>query len=328
MINNGSLIISLDFEMMWGCHDWSSTEKYGRTNIQSVRLVIDRMLELFTKYDIHVTFATVGLVFCKDKDEVLNSFPSLLPSYNNINVSPYKDNYIENIKDEDSFLYFAPEMLSKLSEYSNIEIGSHTYSHYFCWEKGQTKCEFEADTKQMVNKAFDFNVSIKSIVFPKNQINNDYLDVCKDYGVICYRGNPLKSFDEPKNIIYSLLNKVTRLLDSYFNINGYSSFILDPTDKNLPINIQASRFLRPYNSKFSFLERLRLKRIKNEMIYAAKNNEVYHLWWHPHNFGANMKENLSFLEEILKCYGYCQIKYNMKSFTMSELTNEILKLKI
>ena len=61
------------------------------------------------------------------------------------------------------------------------------------------------------------------------------------------------------------------------------------------------------------------------MKYAAKNNEVFHLWWHPHNFGSNMEENFYNLEEILKEYTKLNNKYDFKSSTMTGLTLDILK---
>ena len=59
------------------------------------------------------------------------------------------------------------------------------------------------------------------------------------------------------------------------------------------------------------------------MTHAAKNNLMYHLWWHPHNFGVDQDENFKFLEEILKHYQYLNKKYNFESITMSNLANEI-----
>ena len=53
---------------------------------------------------------------------------------------------------------------------------------------------------------------------------------------------------------------------------------------------------------------------------AAIKGEMYHLWWHPHNFGANIDENFYNLEQILKHFNYCRNKYKMQSFTMSELS--------
>ena len=59
------------------------------------------------------------------------------------------------------------------------------------------------------------------------------------------------------------------------------------------------------------------------MEHAAKHQELYHLWWHPHNFGADMEENLAFLEEVLRHYQYCHQQYGMCSMTMNEFYKEI-----
>ena len=72
-------------------------------------------------------------------------------------------------------------------------------------------------------------------------------------------------------------------------------------------------------------EPLRIRRIKKEIQYAAKHNEFYHLWWHPHNFGVNLEKNLLILEELLKCYAMCKDKYGMKSLTMNEVYDEYCK---
>ena len=74
-----------------------------------------------------------------------------------------------------------------------------------------------------------------------------------------------------------------------------------------------------------FLEPLRLRRIKKEMLHAAKHHELYHLWWHPHNFGANIEQNFMFLEEVLKSYKRCHDDYGMQAMTMSDFYYSINK---
>jgi hypothetical protein len=56
----------------------------------------------------------------------------------------------------------------------------------------------------------------------------------------------------------------------------------------------------------------------NEMTYAAKNNEIYHLWWHPHNFGVDTSENMKNLTSLLKHYQFLHSKYGFTSLTMQE----------
>ena len=92
-------------------------------------------------------------------------------------------------------------------------------------------------------------------------------------------------------------------------------------------NISSSRFLRPYNAKLKFLEPLKLRRIKSAMTHAAKHNKVYHLWWHPHNFGVHTEENFRTLEKIFKTYKKLNKMYGFKSETMTGLTEKIQSIQ-
>jgi hypothetical protein len=90
------------------------------------------------------------------------------------------------------------------------------------------------------------------------------------------------------------------------------------------VNVATSRFLRPYNSKLSFFDGLRLRRMKGEMLKAAKQHRLYHMWWHPHNMGINTDQNLAFLERILQYYKILNEKYNFQTFSMREFAEQFL----
>jgi hypothetical protein len=66
---------------------------------------------------------------------------------------------------------------------------------------------------------------------------------------------------------------------------------------------------------------MKISRIKSEMTRAAQNGEVYHLWWHPHNFGSYPGESLSGLREIVQHYSECQKRFKMKSLSMGEIAD-------
>ena len=322
----GTLVISLDYELMWGCCEWSTPETYGRSNVAQVPEVIKRMVKLFHKYGVHATFATVGMIMLKDKKEAINMAPDKKPSYLRVEASPYSNNYIQQIKPEHESMSFAPQQVKVLETDPNIEVGTHTYCHYYCWEPGQTIDEFEADMQKSVEAARNLGVTLKSVVFPKNQVSDEHLAVCAKYGITSYRGNALKYFNEPKSKWEGIKNRICRLLDAYINVGGMTSIPYDKLErKEGMLNVCASRMLRPYSPKLSFLEGLRLRRIRKEMIYAANNGEIYHLWWHPHNFGANMAENIGFLENVLKTYKDCHDRYGMQSLTMNEITKQLYR---
>ena len=66
-------------------------------------------------------------------------------------------------------------------------------------------------------------------------------------------------------------------------------------------------------------EPLRLHRIKRDLTEAAKNGLLYHLWWHPHNFGVNTAANLAFLRKILEHYRSLHDLYGIESLNMGEM---------
>jgi len=144
--------------------------------------------------------------------------------------------------------------------------------------------------------------------------------VCRDLGILCIRGNEHSYLYDARNgEEESLFRRALRLVDAYLNISGHNCYTDEYLKSKHPVDIPSSRFLRPYSAKLKILDGLRLKRIKSGMTYAAKNGRTYHLWWHPHNFGINYKENFAFLEKILDHYSQLSQKYNFQSHTMSGL---------
>ena len=63
------------------------------------------------------------------------------------------------------------------------------------------------------------------------------------------------------------------------------------------------------------------------MLAAAIENKVFHLWWHPHNFGSYTAENYAFLKSILQYYSILKKEYGMVSLNMAELANTINEQK-
>lgn len=217
-------------------------------------------------------------------------------------------------------------MIKKIAETPFQEIGSHTYSHYYCREDGQTKEEFSADLKSAKEVLKPYNDTVCSLIFPRNQVNLDYLDVLKDHEIKNYRGCE-KSWiyaKTPKAFIWKLIQRFLRLADCYIDISGNNCYSVEDIRTSYGLNnIASSRFFRPYTRKLALMEPLRLHRIKSQMRYAAKKNQVFHLWWHPHNFGKNQKENLKNLCRILNYYKKMQNRYGMISLNMREIGDMI-----
>lgn len=329
---NGHFVISLDFELHWGVFDVRKVEDY-KENLLNVSLVVKRLLELSDRYNVKLTFSTVGFLFAENKTELLKYSPKLKPSYTQKEFSPYP--LIESIgelENEDPY-HYAKSLIKEIIKNGNHEIGTHTFSHYYCHELGQTAEQFEADLKAAVAIAKPLNIDLKSIVFPRNMIDANratdvpYLKACLKHGITSYRG-------KEKAFIYNihttkpyhgwLLFRLLRILDAYINITGYNTYIIkDNLKKNNLLNLPSSRLLRPYVKSLSFLEPLKTRRIKKAMKHAAKHGELFHLWWHPHNFGTHIDDNFSNLEKVFKTYKTLNETHGFKSETMTDLTTKI-----
>ena len=318
----GTLIVSLDFELFWGMQDCSTLEEYG-DNILGGRKAIPRMLKLFEKYGIHATWATVGLLFAENKDEMISYSPEKdkLPAYEKKILSTYNciSKIGENEKEEP--YYYGLSLINKIAKVKGQEIASHTYSHYYCREVGQTIEQFEVDMLSAKEIAKQKGYNLKSVVLPRNQCEPEYTEVLVKLGFLTYR-------DEENDWIHERvkirpLMRILRLMDVYFPLTGYGGYI--PKVENGIVNLVGSRMYKPFFKPLGLLEKLKVHRIKKQMLHAAKNGLTFHLWWHPHNVGVYTKYHLKQLEAIFSYYETLKHKYGMRSLNMQEAAEEFLK---
>jgi peptidoglycan/xylan/chitin deacetylase (PgdA/CDA1 family) len=317
-MGNSCLVISLDFELSWGVRDSIGLEKY-RNNLLGVRSVVPALLELFHEFGIHATWATVGFLFFKSRDELMNNLPEQIPHYADRMFSPYDDlDRLGNHEGEDPF-HYAPSLINMIQTFPNQEIGTHTFSHYYCLERGQTLEAFRADLRAALSIAKGYGLDIQSLVFPGNQYSEAHVSVLAEMGIMAYRGNGRAWLHAPRSRENErMVRRGLRLLDAYISFSRHNGHSPSALRGSYPVNVPASRFLRPYSPRFKVLEPLRLQRILSEMTYAAKCGLLYHLWWHPHNFGADPENNLSFLQRILEHHSTLRNRYRMESLNMRE----------
>ncbi|MDQ4086449.1 MAG: polysaccharide deacetylase family protein [Pseudomonadota bacterium] len=309
-------VISLDMELMWGVRDKASKEQYG-SRVLGEREAIPAMLDLFERRGIHATWAVVGMAMCDGVDELLARAPDERPSYADPRQSTYSYLSEAGPSERQDPYYFAPSMIRRIAACPNQEICTHTFSHYYCLEPGQTPAQFAADLDAARKQLADWGLSCRSIVFPRNQYTATHLELCAEKGINVFRGNERSWFYRSvTNGEQVPLRRLGRLVDTYLPVSG--SNFADPVREGPVINVPSSRLLRAYNRRLRHIEALRLNRITSTMRRAAKAGSVFHLWWHPHNFGADTDENVGFLSRVLDEYRRLRDQYGMTSATMSE----------
>ena len=322
---HGYIVISLDFELFWGMCDVATIESYG-AKIRGERTAVPRILALFSKYNIHATWGLVGMSMARNKTELYTLLPpsELRPQYTNTEVSSYTHLETSIITETDPH-YFGHDLITKILETRFQEIGNHTFSHYYCLEPQHNKHKaLEADFDAHAKITETYGITTTSLIFPRNQYDTESLEIAKEKGMTAYRGNE-------NHILYrtgsipgqSLLLRGFRLLDHYINLSGNHTYSLPHKEARTPINIPASRFFRPWNPLFRIFEPLRLRRIKNAMTHAAKKGGIFHLWWHPHNFGTDQEQNCKNLEAILKHYTFLKERYDMESASMQDIVKYV-----
>jgi len=316
----GTFVVSLDFELHWGVRDILRVEDY-KENLLGVRRAIPAMLALFSEFGIRVTWATVGFLFFENIDELLAALPDPLPHYDDRKLDPYSAlSEVGKNEAADPF-HFAPSLIRLIQATPGQEIATQTFSHFYARVPGPSLDSFRADIRAAKSAGQLFGVQIKSIVFPRNQVSVPHLHICAEEGILAYRGVETDPFVAAGD---GMIHRAKRLADHYVNLSGHGCGVPTIFDNVELVSVPQSRFLRPCSSALGPLEDLRLRRITSSMTFAAKNNRIFHLWWHPHNFGANTDANLAFLRRILAHYRALQQECNFSSLTMAEVAEAAL----
>ncbi len=315
----GAFVISLDFELKWGVRDRVDFAPY-LPNLLGARSAVPRILALFRQLNIAATWATVGFLFARDRSEMTDFFPAERPRYRDTKFDPYREVLGRNEAEDP--LRFGRSLLELVRETPRQEIGSHTFSHYYCLEEGQDAASFCADLNSARRIASaTLGVNLRSLVLPRNQFNPAYAAAIREAGFLCYRGNQrggIYAAADTQGATSSLV-RAARLADSYIAVSPdrLQSSSDVPADSGL-CDVRASRFLRPYNPRLGILDPLLAGRIVRGMQAAARDGRLYHLWWHPHNFGANLEESIRFLSGILAEFRVLQDKFGFRSMSMAD----------
>ena len=315
----GTLLVSLDFELFWGMLDVCPLEDY-RDNVLGGRKAIPRLLELFKKYDIHATWATVGFLFAENYEELSAYFPRQEePSYDNRKLDPYGWFAKIGSDEETAPCFYGPSLIRMVADAPHQEIGSHTFSHYYCREKGQTVEQFRADMEAAKKIAADHGYDVTSVILPRNQCEPAYTAVFRDLGFTAYRDEENDWIHE--KVRFRPLLRILRLLDVYLPLTGQGGYV--PQKEDGIWNLVGSRMYKPILKPLAFLEGLKLHRIKAQMRHAAKRGLTFHLWWHPHNIGVMTDAHLQQLEEIFSYYQQLKETYGMESLNMKEAAERL-----
>lgn len=310
-------MVSLDFELYWGVRDHRKLDGRERRRLLAARSVVPKILAALRDHEIRATWATVGFLFAHSREEALACRPDHVPDYRQAALNPYVEQMGRD-ESEDPFR-FAPSLIREIGQVAGQEIGSHSYSHYYSLEAGQSEKQFNADVASAKRIAENSGYQLRSYVFPRNQVRRRYLPILRQAGFHAYRGTEPAASKAPVTYREQRrpLLRALRLADAYWDLNGPQTVAFPEGGGLAPV--AASRYLRPFSPALSGLETARLRRIATAMKSAATEGRIFHLWWHPEDFAGQPDRNIEFLCKVLKVFDKCRRNDGMASLSMGDV---------
>ena len=199
----GYFLFSLDTELAWGYFDLdrSRREKFSPDGSRE-RTAIARLIELLDEFDIAATWAVVGHLFY-EKCEKCEVCPVL--------VWQGKFRSFELIYGTAATLWYGADIIERLLASGSMhEIAFHGYTHRVFDEHEMSQQEARTEILEWLRAASRNNISPHAVIFPRNRIG--HLDVFKEAGYVCYRGNELLPKDYAIPLIGKALNRIDLLL--------------------------------------------------------------------------------------------------------------------
>ncbi len=261
-------LISADFEMAWASRYTKSVSNPLEKAIDDgykTRENVPKILDLCDKYNIPITWATVGHLFLESCNEENGIKHPDLPRLE------YFENQYWEFKQGDWFDYdpctdfkrdpawYAPDLIKDiLSRKVKHEIGCHTFSHVDCRDSVDDGKVFEAEIGKCLNIAEEWNLRLRSFVHPGHTIGN--LNTLSRLGFSSFRTDYGDTLGLPKH-----------------HFNGLWEFE----------NTTGLAWRKEWSARYH------IKRYKKIIDRAMKHNRLCVLWFHP-SFNTN------FVEEVFK----------------------------
>ena len=191
----GCLIISADLELAWAWRYIKNSDNPKALALQKAhqtRQNLPMLLDLFDRFNIQVTWATVGHLFL-ERCERQNGAP-----HPEITRPPYFTNEFWQYINRDWFdadpcsdyhrdpAWYAPDLLRAiLSAKVKHEIACHTFSHIDCTDSHCPPEVMDSELAECQRLAAEWGLTLRSFVFPGNLCGN--FPSLKRHGFSAYR---------------------------------------------------------------------------------------------------------------------------------------------
>ncbi len=263
----GAFCLSIDLELLWGVWDTLSAAAV-RNCATFEREVVRRLLELFRAHEIPVTWAFVGRLL-----DDSHGFDGLRG---------------------DRSCWYAPDLIEDIrNDPVDHEIATHSYGHIYFAESSAEAVRHDLSQAKALHEAH--GLPFRSLVFPRNQVA--HLDVVAEVGIDTFR-----SVDAG---ILGAIDRRAPRLRPLVNLADKALPIAPPVVKAIRhgphlVELPSSLLLIGRNGLRKVVSPAALRaKLRAGLTRAEETGDLFHLWFHPSNFYADMESQLSVLDSAL-----------------------------
>ncbi len=319
MEDQGYFIFSLDTELATGRFDLDEDRLKMFSPDGSVeRKAIFQLIDLFEEYNIVGTWATVGHLFY-DKCEYCDTCP--IKDWNG------KYSSFEEVYGTSNPLWYGADIIEALlTRGTKQEIAFHGYSHKIFDESLMSPQEAKIEAQEWLRVGKRKGIIPHSVTFPRNRTG--YLDILKEAGMICYRGEPERSWPS-KNKYFG---KYVKTIDQLLGISKTPIFDLTCHENHGLVVLRPSQFLFDINRRVELfldsinLQNMRIRGILKGIKRAAKEKKMIHIWAHPCEFRT--EKDFSKLRKIFITVSEEVKQGRMQSIGMGDMARLIIKRNV
>lgn len=314
----GVFIISLDFELIWGTADLFGPKQFWKA-CESERKLIQRLLNLFEKYNISATWCTLGHLFldsCRLENGIKH--PDIIRPHHPWCQGDWFQH--DPCGDEKTApLFYARSLIKQILECRiPQEIGSHSFSHVIFGDPGCTPETANSELGACVKVARELGVVLRSFAFPRNSVG--HLETLRRHGFRCFRGQDPNWYEYLSWPI--ILKRLAHLADVLFSVEP--PVVLPELTTEGLWNIPGSMILFPMHGIRRYLPmRSRVLRAIKGLDAAVKKRRIFHLWFHPTNLADSTEEMFRGLEQIIQHAECLRNRGDLEFHSMGGLVDSI-----
>jgi peptidoglycan/xylan/chitin deacetylase (PgdA/CDA1 family) len=260
----GKLTISIDLELAWGFWD-ILTPDILRLSESRERAICDKLLELFDRYHIPVTWAVVAAVL---------------------------DRASAHGRPGNEASWYAPEIIERVrAAKTSHEIGSHGGRHVYYDRMSAAEAAEDLEFIKQVHR--DNGLALESFVFPRNAVG--HLDLLARAGLRTFR-SPDTGWVRlaPKlgaaGKVVTFADKILPIPPAPARAQKTGALVDVPGSMLLPGRDGARRFILPAVSR---------AKLAMGLAWARRRGETFHFWFHPCNFYYRAEEQFTTLDWFL-----------------------------